>query len=160
MATAGRIDWRYTETRRKKFIEKLAETYDVEAALEHANLTWPQVCELRVRHPDFAARFEEVIVAGYDRIEAMLLKRAGIGGDGEVDLALAQALLKQRRSMRADASAGAARRAIKPGARSEAIQSIMNEFELLRAGQGRGGLSNGKGLGGRGDAGTAGGARG
>jgi hypothetical protein len=167
MARAGGIDWRYTETRRRKFIAKLAETYDVEASLEHAVLTWPQVCELRVRHPGFAARFEEVIAAGYDRIEAMLLKRAGVGGGGggggEGDLAIAQALLKQRRSMRADAGAGAAKRAVKPGARSDAIDSIMNEFAMLRAGQRKGQEqgrdANGMGSRGRGSARAAGGGR-
>ncbi|HZG41342.1 MAG TPA: hypothetical protein VEY93_00180 [Longimicrobium sp.] len=144
MARSGKIDWRHTNSRRRDFIRVLAETYDVEAALEAGRLSWSEVCELRVRHPDFAARFEDVIVAGYDRIEAMLLKRSGVGGDGKGDLALAQALLKQRRSMRADASAGAAKRAGPRAARSEAIKNIMSEVGLLRAGQRRGRDGNGK----------------
>jgi hypothetical protein len=95
-----RFDWRFTVTKRKLFIAKLAETYDVEAALGHAGLSWPQVCELRTRHPDFAARFEEVIAAGYDRLETLLLREAGLGGPRIKNEALAQALLKQRRAMK------------------------------------------------------------
>jgi hypothetical protein len=144
VAGTGKIDWRYTATRRTVFLTVLADTYDVEAALAEARLTWPEVCELRSRHPDFASRFEEVIVAGYDRVEAMLLRRTGIGRGGKIDLALAQALLKQRRSMRADATAGAAKRAGPRAARSEAIKSIMSEFELLRAGQARGRQNDGR----------------
>ena len=102
----GRLDWRYTETRRRKFLRVLAETYDVAAALAEARLTWPQVCELRVRHPDFAARFEEVIAAGYDRIEAMLLREAGAGTGRIAKEPLAQALLKQRRALRSEAPRG------------------------------------------------------
>jgi hypothetical protein len=124
-----RIDWRYTATRRRKFLRKLAETYDVEAALGEAELSWAEVCELRVLHPEFAARFEEVIVAGYDRLEAMLLREAGIGAAAKADPALAQALIKLRRTSPARAG-----RAGKAGEDREAmIQSIMKMVTPLKA---------------------------
>jgi hypothetical protein len=148
MAAAGKIDWRYTETRRRVFLRVLAETYDVEAALEAGRLTWPQVCELRARYSAFALRFEEVIAAGYDRLEAMLLREAGIGAGAKADAALAQALLKQRRAARAEA-ARPSRAAARHAARNKHLGAIMGEFETLRAGQkqGSGAIGEGSGVG-------------
>lgn len=132
-----RIDWRHTGTRRKNFLRVLAETYDVEAACAAGPLSWPEVCELRVRYPDFAARFDEVIAAGYDRLEATLLRRAGVGGGAAGDLTLAQALLKQRRTGKADSTAGA-RKAAAPPSREQLIQSIMDKVAPLKAARARG----------------------
>jgi len=168
-----RIDWRYTRTRRKNFLRVLAETYDVEAALTAGKLTWPQVCELRVRHPEFAVRFEEVIAAGYDRLEAALLRRAGAALGAEAadkgDAALATALLKQRRALKdaapAARRAGGAQPASDKGAtqrRMELIRPIMGEFTSLQAqvrgkggGDGAQGSAAGGGTSGRRHAGLA-----
>jgi hypothetical protein len=151
MAQSGRIDWRYTETRRRKFLRVLAETYDMEAALTAGRLTWPEVCELRARHPEFAAQFEQVIAAGYDRLEALLLRESGLGRGGQIDLALAQALLKQRRAAKVEAAAGRAGRGIPEPTRSQKVNHIIKQFELLRAGQGQGqgGRADANGTGGR-----------
>jgi hypothetical protein len=149
MADGGKIDWRHTKTRRGKFLRVLAETYDVEEALTQARLTWPEVCELRVRYPEFADRFEQVIAAGYDRLEALLLREAGLGRGGTIDLPLAQAMLKQRRAARVEAAAGRTRRAAQPATRSEKVNEIVKQFELLRAGQVGRGKADGKKIGGR-----------
>lgn len=135
MARAG-IDWRYTETRRRDFLRTLAETYDVEAALAAGRLTWPQVCELRVRHPDFAVRFEEVIAAGYDRLEAMLLRASGVGAGAKPDQALAQALIKLRRTGRAETARGGRRSFAAPASgadREKMIQSILDKMGPLKS---------------------------
>ena len=149
MAQSGKIDWRYTETRRRDFLRVLAETYDMEAALAAGRLTWPQVCELRGRHPEFAERFEQVIAAGYDRLEALLLRQSGLGQGGQIDLVLAQALLKQRRAAKAEGTVGRARRGSAEAARSRNVNHIIKQFELLRAGQGQGGKADANGSGGR-----------
>jgi phage protein D len=149
MAQSGKINWRYTETRRRNFLRVLAETYDMEAALTEGRLTWPEVCELRARHPEFAERFEQVIAAGYDRIEALLLRESGLGRGGQIDLALAQALLKQRRAAKVEATAARGRRGSAETARSRNVNHIIKQFELLRAGQGQRGKANANGSGGR-----------
>ena len=135
-AKRKRIDWRATGGIRKRFIACLAATYDVEAACAAAGVEWPIICELRVRHPDFAAAFEEVIAAGYDRLEAMLLRRAGAAlaeAEGAGDVQLATNLLKQRRSLKAEPQG--MRPGRRPGSRTapargadrkQLIQSIMN----------------------------------
>ena len=140
----GQIDWRYTATRRRDFMRVLAETYDLEAALAAGRLTWPEVCELRARHPDFAVRFEEVIDAGYDRLDLVVLRKAGVGAGAEPpDATLAQALIKLRRSGRGETAArasGSARlrggRAGKPEAdpeRDELVARIMAKLAPLKA---------------------------
>lgn len=140
--TPDNLDWRYTETRRRDFVRVLAESYDTEAALAAAALSWPQVCELRARHPDFAERIEEVIAAGYDRLEAALLRHAGLGGT--IDPALAQAMLKQRRMGKAEASV-AQRRAKGPApSQRQMIKTILDELDPLKAAA-RGGMLNGRG---------------
>jgi hypothetical protein len=145
----ARIDWRYTETRRRTFLRVLAETYDPELACEAGNLSWPQVCELRVRHPDFAAQFDEVIAAGYDRLEAMLLRQAGVGKGAAIDPVLAQALIKQRRMGKPEAAAGAKTAAGRQN-REQLIRSIMEKVVPLKAAQSRGsGLDAGEGRAGR-----------
>lgn len=130
----ARIDWRFTERRRRNFLRVLAETYDPDLACAAGRLTWPQVCELRARHPGFAARFDEVIAAGYDRLEAMLLRLSGIGGGGKPDLALAQALLKQRRAMKSDAGPG---RRVPVRERAAMIKTLLDSMGLPSPAAGR-----------------------
>jgi hypothetical protein len=130
------LDLRWTKKRREVFLQVLAQTYNPDKACEQAGLTWFQMCELRVRHPDFAIRFDEVIAAGYDRLETKLLREAGVGSGAKVDPALAQALLKQRRAGKADAGAGA-RKGAAPQSREQLIQSIMDKLAPLKAARAR-----------------------
>jgi len=139
-----RVDLRYTQTRRRKFITELATSYDPEAACEEAGLDWPTVCRLRVLHPEFAAEWDEVIAAGYDRLELLLLRQAGAGREaasGKSEHELAAALLKQRRALKIDKqmgvrSAGAAAAAgRRRGARSQEqmLRAVKEQLEPLRA---------------------------
>ncbi|HEY0114671.1 MAG TPA: hypothetical protein VGB54_03015 [Allosphingosinicella sp.] len=168
----GKFDWRCTKTRREEFLRVLAETYQTGEALAAAGLTWPQACELRARHPDFAVRWEEVIAAGYDRLEAMLLRHAGLGSGAKLDPALGQALLKQRRAMKAEPRRPRRTAIGKSGRRHKQalIGKILDTVAPFEAGAGEG-RKNGRGSGaagaggaaaiarqaGRGDAGEAGG---
>lgn len=139
---AKRIDWRYTGTRRRGFLQVLAETYDVDAALAAGPLTWPEMCRLRQMHPEFAEQIEEVISAGYDRLEVALLREAGLGG--KIDATLAQALLKQRRMGKADAAI-AQRRARGPApSRRQMMKTILDDIAPLKAAAARGGLLDGR----------------
>ena len=130
----ARVDLRYTKTRRREFLRVLAETYNPDRACAAARLTWPDICELRSLYPDFAARFDEVIAAGYDRLEAMLLRLSGIGGDGKPDLALAQALLKQRRAMKSGAPPG---RPVPIRERAAMIKTLLDGMGLPSPAAGR-----------------------
>lgn len=158
-----RFDWRHTGTKRRKFLQALAETYDVEKALAEGKLTWAQVCELRVRHPDFAVRFDEVIDAGYDRLEAMLLRAAGVGEGATPDPAAAQALIKLRRSGREAMSRGAPARGrggrnarLEPGADDRArVDKVLAKLAPLQAAAAGGAYGGSGGGGGSGVEGAA-----
>jgi hypothetical protein len=129
MAEEKKIDLRWTTGLRKKFIRLLAETYDVEAACAETGLSWPDICTLRVKHPDFAAAFDEVIAAGYDRLEAKLLREAGVGRD-EVNPVLGRELLKQRRAANAERAARRSGPARPP--RAQTIRAILDTVAPLR----------------------------
>lgn len=103
-----RVDLRWVKGRKQRFLDALAATYDMDAACAAAGLDWPTMCRLRSIDPEFAARWEAVIAAGYDRIEAMLLRQAGAGasaGPDKADLALARDLLRHRAAVRKEAAA-------------------------------------------------------
>ncbi len=130
---------RYNVQRRATFVRVLAESYDIEAALLAAELTWHEVTELRVRHPDFAARIDEVIVAGFDRLEAAFLRVATAALAAEKpDLNLVQAVLKLRRPARAVA-APARPSAKEEAARKGRIETILNKLAQLHAARPGGG---------------------
>ena len=129
---------RWTEKRRKLFVRVLAESYDTDAALKAADLSWPDVCELRVRHPDFAARIDEVIVAGFDRLEAALLRVAAAALAAEKpDIALVQAVMKLRRPART-AAVPAKENATDRAAREQRVRRLMDKVAQLHAAQARG----------------------
>lgn len=133
-APRRRIDLRWTKRRKQRFLERLAETYDMDAACAAAGLDWPTMCRLRGDDAEFAARWEAVIASGYDRIEAMLLRRAGAGlGDGaradEADVALARELLRQRGGRKTGDPAAPRRTVARPSPnREQAIASIMGKL--------------------------------
>jgi hypothetical protein len=141
-----RIDLRHTKRRKERFLTTLAETYDVGAACAAAGLDWAIMCRLRADDPDFAARWEAVIAAGYDRLEAMLLCRAGAGRE-EGDVTLARELLRQRAGRKSEA--GARRAAPKPPNREKMIADVMEKLtapprcaaEPGNAGYGHGGMA-------------------
>lgn len=143
---ARRRDLRWTEKRRRRFVRVLAESYDNDAALAAADLTWPEVCELRVRHPDFAARIDEVIVAGFDRLEAALLRVAAAALAAErPDIALVQAVMKLRRPVRGPAAPGLGSAADR-AERERRVKRLMDKVAQLHAAQagGRGDGANGR----------------
>lgn len=133
---------RYTAWRRRLFVEVLAQGYDTDAALAAAGLSWPEVCALRVRHPDFAAQIDEVIVAGFDRLEAALLRVAAAALAAEKpDVALAQAVMKLRRPARAvtaPASVSAKQAAADRAEREKRVRQLMDNVAQLHAAQARG----------------------
>ena len=114
--------------------------------LFRSDLSWPEVCELRVRYPEFAARIDEVIVAGFDRLEAALLRVAATALAAEKpDMALVQAVMKLRRPARA-ALAPVEENAADRAAREKRIRTIMDKVAQLHAAQaGRRGNGPGEG---------------
>lgn len=141
-----KADLRWTTGKRKQFIAKLAATYDVEAACAAAGLEWPDVCVLRVRHPEFAAAFEAVIAAGYDRLEAMLLRTAGAAlaaGDGGGDVTLAANLLRQRRAIKTERANAVRPSAADAARKQELVSSIMSRLAPLQAAGARGNYGTG-----------------
>ncbi len=139
-----RLDWRFPQIRRRRqFIDALAGSYDPEVACATSGLDWPAVCRLRRLYPEFAAEFDEVIAAGYDRLEMQLLRQAGAGAAGTGDKAgreLAAALLKQRRALRSEKEAALRRVAgASAGGRGSArsreqlVQAVKAQLAPLRA---------------------------
>lgn len=133
-----RIDLRCTKGRKQRFLDRLAATYDMDAACAAAELDWPTICKLRARDPVFAADWAAVIAAGYDRLEAMLLRRAGAGaaqGDEPADPALARELLRQRGAGRAGGGKAGVDKArpTAPRDREQVIGSIMSKVAARRA---------------------------
>ena len=130
-----RLRMRNPEERKRLFLDHLAETYDVDGACAAAGLPWIDMCQLRDEDPDFAAEWERVIAAGYERIEIMLLQLGGAAGaaDGtEPDLAIARELVKQRRWRRPGTAAGAP----KPNKERE-IMAILRRLGGIRAARAR-----------------------
>ena len=134
-----RIDLRHTKGRKQRFLDALAATYDMDAACAAAELDWPTICKLRARDPLFAADWAATIAAGYDRLEAMLLRRAGAGAaqaDDAVDLTLARELLRQRGTGRVGGAGKAGADKAGPMAakdREQVIGSIMSKVAARRA---------------------------
>lgn len=87
---------RWSRGRKRAFLSVLADTCDIDAACAAATLDWIGICQLRAMDAQFAADWDAVTAAGYARLEAMLLKRAGAAGAEDADVALARELLKQR----------------------------------------------------------------
>ena len=129
---------RWTERKRKLFVRVLAESYDTDAALKAADLSWPEVCELRVRHPDFAARIDAVIVAGFDRLEAAMLRVAAAALAAEKpDIALVQAVMQLRRPARA-AAVPVKENAADRAEREQRVRRLMDKVAQLHAAQAKG----------------------
>lgn len=133
-----RIDLRWTKGRKQRFLDALSATYDMEAACAAAGLDWPTICKLRARDPLFAADWAAVMAVGYDRLEAMLLRRAGAGTappDEGADLTLARELLRQRGTGRASGTKASAEKArpVAPKDREQIIGSIMSKVAARRA---------------------------
>ncbi len=128
-----RLCW--TKRRKRRFLTRLAETYDMDAACAAAGLDWATICRLRAADPAFAAEWAAVIAAGYDRLEVLLLRRAGAAraadsraGEDGIDAALARELLKQRAGRKGDAPAMPARPAADPRPRHERIEALMRKL--------------------------------
>jgi hypothetical protein len=124
---------RCPEERKRLFLDHLAETYDVDGACAAAGLPWIDMCQLRDEDPDFAAEWERVIAAGYERIEIMLLQIGGAAGpadEAKPDLAIARELVKQRASRRR--RPGTAAGAPKPNKERE-IMAILRRLGGIRA---------------------------
>lgn len=101
---------RCPKERKRRFLDHLAETYDVDGACAAAWLCWIDMCQLRDEEPDFAAKWDRIIAAGYERIEIMLLRLGGAaGGEQELapDIAVARELVKRRAVRRARPGAAA-----------------------------------------------------
>jgi hypothetical protein len=90
----------WTSAARAAFLDHIAMTGDAEAAAEAVGLPVAGAYALRRRDARFAGQWHKALSAGYDRIEAAVMRRAlGIApaaGQGEVDLATAMMLLDRR----------------------------------------------------------------
>ena len=118
---------------KRDFLDHLAQTYDVDGACAAAGLLWIDMCELRDEDPDFAAKWDRIRAAGYERIEIMLLRLGGAAGaadEKEPDLAIARELVKQRASRLRRRGAGAG--APKPNKERE-IGAILRRLGAIRA---------------------------
>lgn len=66
----------WTQGRREQFLDHVAATCNVRAAAEAIGLSQNSVYALRRRDPAFAAQWRMALLAGYDRLEEMLLAKA------------------------------------------------------------------------------------
>jgi hypothetical protein len=115
--------------RKRRFLDELAERFDVDAACAAAELCWRDMCTLRDEDPEFAAEWERVIEGGYERIEIMLLRLGGAAAKGEADadVELARELLKQRASAKRRPARGASPKPPPGPTREQRIASIMRK---------------------------------
>lgn len=74
----------WTKAKREHFLIELAVTCNVGIAAERAGMNNTTVYRLRKRDADFAAQWREALQAGYDRLEAALLRRALTVIDGSL----------------------------------------------------------------------------
>lgn len=121
---------------KQRFCEHLAATYDADGACAAAGLCWIDMCTLRDEDPVFAAAWERIRAAGYERIEIMLLQLGGAAGPAtgmKPDLAVARELAKQRGARRRQPAGGAG--TPKPNKERE-IAAIMRRLGAIRAARG------------------------
>lgn len=71
-----RMDKGWTPSRRERFLDHVAATCNVRAATEAVGLSQASVYALRRRDPAFAAQWRMALLAGYDRLEEMLVSKA------------------------------------------------------------------------------------
>lgn len=71
-----RITQGWTPSRREQFLDHVAATCNVRAATEAVGLSQASVYALRRRDPAFAEQWRMALLAGYDRLEEMLLAKA------------------------------------------------------------------------------------
>lgn len=71
-----RTDKGWTPTRRERFLDHVAATCNVRAATEAVGLSQASVYALRRRDAAFAAQWRMALLAGYDRLEEMLVAKA------------------------------------------------------------------------------------
>lgn len=120
---------RWCRARKRAFLATLAETCDIDEACAAATLDWIGITQLSAMDPQFAADWDAVIAAGYARLEAMLLKRAGAAGAEDADLALARELLKQRGAATARKGAAPATKPPPKRSRDEIVASLMSKID-------------------------------
>lgn len=89
---------RYSKRRKQRFLITLADTCDIDEACAAADLDWIGICQLQAMDPQFKADWDAVIAAHYARLETIVLKEAGVGCGGAINVTLARDLLKQRGS--------------------------------------------------------------
>jgi hypothetical protein len=66
----------WTKARRVRFLDHVAATCNVREATEVVGLSQASVYALRRRDPGFAEQWRMALLAGYDRLEAELLRKA------------------------------------------------------------------------------------
>lgn len=85
----------WTKARRARFLEVLAETINVTAAVGSVGLSAQGVYRLRKRDAGFAADWDQTIAEAYARVEMLLLERALLGkGSGAAVAAGSEVLEK------------------------------------------------------------------
>ena len=70
---------------REVFLEKLAETSNVTASAEWANVTTAQVYASRRGEPEFARKWMAALCEGYDNLELEILRRLRTGDSKDED---------------------------------------------------------------------------
>lgn len=66
----------WTEARRKAMLEQLATSCNVEASCEAVGMTKQGFYALRARDPEYSERCRQAMLAGYERLEGELLRKA------------------------------------------------------------------------------------
>ncbi len=66
----------WTEARRRDMLEQLATSCNIEASCEAVGMTKPGFYALRARDPAFSEQCRQAMLAGYERLETELLRKA------------------------------------------------------------------------------------
>lgn len=132
---------RFTERRRTAFLDHLAATCDVSAACRAIELGAPAAYRARRNDPAFAEAWRAALLTGYDRLEGMLLRRAGAAtanaeaavDDATLDPEMAIRLLALHQARMKAAAAGTAKpqNRVKRATEAETNAAILKQLAAL-----------------------------
>lgn len=81
----------FTRTARRRFLEGLAATCNIQKAAGFAGVSPGCVYRHRARDAAFAEQWAAALAIGYDRLEALVLEHGGAGAEIEIDPERAEA---------------------------------------------------------------------
>lgn len=132
---------RWTAAKRTAFLDLLAATGNIAATCRELDI-WPSAAyKLRRTDTDFASAWTRAIRTGYDRLEAMLLAKAGAAAEdaeatvdaGAIDTALALQMLRLREARQRAQAAGTAKlqNRVKRATPEETDAAILKQLAVL-----------------------------